>query len=137
MGTCRAASRSVALPLPAQTWLVKGIRLRLAAGGRGVLEGAQAGYQSLLQFHHIDFLDEPVIVGGIAEHRPVFEAVGIPTGEARRHVDGEARKIFEALPVDGGDRVMAAVNPVGRHDLGIPGEMRHELVEDRAHSSAQ
>src|SRR4029077_1106692 len=59
---------------------------------RRIFEGAQTGDQSVLQFHEVDPFDQPVIVGGIGEHRTVLEAVRASTNEARLHIDFESWK---------------------------------------------
>src|SRR5262249_35650295 len=71
----------------------------------------------------------PVRRGNIREHGAVLEAVRVPADEACLHVDGQAGKALEALAIEGGDRLMAAEDPVRRDHLGIAGEVRHELVE--------
>src|SRR5690349_4028658 len=86
---------------------------------RRIFEGAEMGNQAALQFHQVDPLDQPLLVGGVGEHRAIFEAVRVPSGEASLHIDLESRKTVKAPPVEGRDCLTAAETSLWRDDLGI------------------
>src|SRR5215469_3536435 len=104
----------------------------LSAGfepARRILEGPEMRYQPALQPHQIDSFDQPAILRRLREYGAVLEAMSAAADEARLHIDREPRKAVEAFLVEGSDRLAAAKDPVGRDDLGIAREMRHEPVE--------